>query len=57
MLVVAGLCRLDGGRTLIDSILVDGKLDRHGIYVEPLKRKIVYLYQSHALFPHYESES
>jgi hypothetical protein len=44
MLVVAGLCRLDGERTLIDSILVDGKLDRHGMHVEPLRRKIVYLF-------------
>ncbi len=50
--IVAGICQPDEGEIYIDSILVQGGRGRHRTHVKPSKRKIGYVFQEYALFPH-----
>ena len=50
--IVAGLWRPDGGAVIIEGVLVDGKEDGHLIHVSPSRRKVGYVFQDYALFPH-----
>jgi len=50
--VVAGLCRADEGEVLINKTLVDGRQGRRRIRVAPSRRRIGYVFQNYALFPH-----
>ncbi len=50
--IIAGLCRPDEGEVSINNTLVDGRLGRRRIHVKPSKRKIGYVFQNYALFPH-----
>lgn len=50
--IIAGLCQPDEGEVVIDKVLVEGRVGRHRIHVRPAKRKIGYVFQSYALFPH-----
>ncbi len=50
--IVAGICRPDEGEIYIDNILVEGGKGRHRTHVKPYKRKIGYVFQEYALFPH-----
>lgn len=46
--VISGLSRIDKGNIYIDGVLVDGQ----SIHLPPSGRKIGYVFQSAALFPH-----
>jgi ABC-type Fe3+/spermidine/putrescine transport system ATPase subunit len=50
--IIAGLCQPDEGEVFIDKVLVEGRVGRHRIHVKPARRKIGYVFQSYALFPH-----
>jgi ABC-type Fe3+/spermidine/putrescine transport system ATPase subunit len=50
--VVAGLCCPDEGEVLINKVLVDGRVGRREIHVTSSKRKVGYVFQNYALFPH-----
>jgi molybdopterin-binding protein len=50
--IVAGLWRPDEGTVLIEDVLVDGKEDGHLVHVSPSRRKVGYVFQEYALFPH-----
>ena len=50
--IIAGLCQPDEGEVFIDKVLVDGRLGRRRIHVMPARRKIGYVFQNYALFPH-----
>jgi ABC-type Fe3+/spermidine/putrescine transport system ATPase subunit len=50
--VIAGLCRPDEGTVLIDGVLMDGTDGKHSVHVYPSDRKIGYVFQDYALFPH-----
>ncbi|MBS7622575.1 ABC transporter ATP-binding protein [Candidatus Bathyarchaeota archaeon] len=50
--VVAGLCYPDEGEVQINNVIVDGWEGRRRIHVRPSKRKVGYVFQNYALFPH-----
>jgi molybdopterin-binding protein len=50
--VVAGLCQPDEGTVLLDNVLVDGRPKRRLVHVNPAERKVGYVFQEYALFPH-----
>jgi len=50
--IIAGLCQPDEGEVFIDKVLVDGCVGRRRIHVMPARRKIGYVFQNYALFPH-----
>lgn len=50
--VVAGLCCPDEGEVFINKVLVDGRMGRRKIHLTPSKRRIGYVFQNYALFPH-----
>ena len=50
--VVAGLCRPDEGSVFINDVLMDGRESNHLIHVIPSERKVGYVFQDYALFPH-----
>jgi ABC-type Fe3+/spermidine/putrescine transport system ATPase subunit len=50
--VVAGLCRPDEGSVALDNALVDGRKGGHLVHVSPCDRKVGYVFQEYALFPH-----
>jgi len=49
---VAGLCCPDEGEVLINKVLVDGRVGRRKIHITPSKRRVGYVFQNYALFPH-----
>jgi len=50
--IVAGLRQPDEGEVFLDKVLVDGHVGRRRIHVMPARRKIGYVFQNYALFPH-----
>jgi len=50
--VIAGLCRPDEGTVFINDVLMDGMNGKHSVHVYPSDRKIGYVFQDYALFPH-----
>ena len=50
--VVAGLCLPNGGTVLINDVLMDGRTGNRVVHVNPSERKIGYVFQDYALFPH-----
>jgi len=50
--IVAGLLRPDEGTVTIGDVLVDGRNGKHMVHVNPSERKIGYVFQDYALFPH-----
>ncbi|MEM2941928.1 MAG: ABC transporter ATP-binding protein [Candidatus Bathyarchaeia archaeon] len=50
--VIAGLCYPDEGEVQINNVIVDGWKGRRRIHVKPSKRRIGYVFQNYALFPH-----
>jgi len=50
--IVAGLCSPDGGTVLINDVLMDGRSGNRLVHVNPSERKIGYVFQDYALFPH-----
>ena len=50
--IVAGLCPPDEGTVLINNVLMDGRAGNHLVHVNPSERKIGYVFQDYALFPH-----
>jgi len=50
--VIAGLIRPDGGTVIIDDVLVDGTSEGRRVRINPSERKVGYVFQDYALFPH-----
>jgi len=50
--IIAGLCSPDDGEVFINNVLVEGKIGRRRVHVKPSKRRIGYVFQNCALFPH-----
>ena len=50
--VVAGLCRPDEGTVVLDNVLVDGRPGGRLVHANPSERKVGYVFQEYALFPH-----
>jgi molybdopterin-binding protein len=50
--IIAGLCLPDEGTVVIDNALVDGKHGKHVVHANPSARKVGYVFQDYALFPH-----
>ena len=50
--VVAGLSPPDEGTVLINDVIMDGQDGRRTVHVNPSERKIGYVFQDYALFPH-----
>ena len=50
--VVAGLCGPDEGSVFINDVLMDGKERNRLVHVRPSERKVGYVFQDYALFPH-----
>lgn len=50
--VVAGLWRPDRGTVIIEDVVVDGKEGERLVHASPSQRKVGYVFQDYALFPH-----
>jgi ABC-type Fe3+/spermidine/putrescine transport system ATPase subunit len=50
--VVAGLCPPDEGTVWINDVLMDGRTGTRLVHVDPSDRRIGYVFQDYALFPH-----
>jgi len=50
--IIAGLCQPDEGTVLINQVLVEGRSGSQRIHVRPADRRIGYVFQDYALFPH-----
>ena len=50
--VIAGLCSPDEGTVLINRVLVEGRSGSQRVHVRPADRRIGYVFQDYALFPH-----
>jgi ABC-type Fe3+/spermidine/putrescine transport system ATPase subunit len=50
--LISGLQKPDAGQITIDNVLVDGKLGGRFVHLAPCDRKIGYVFQTAALFPH-----
>jgi ABC-type Fe3+/spermidine/putrescine transport system ATPase subunit len=50
--IIAGLSQPDEGTVLIDNALVDGRIGERIVHVTPSERKVGYVFQDYALFPH-----
>ena len=50
--ILAGLCQPDSGSVTINGVLVDQKNGKRLVHVDPSKRKVGYVFQDYALFPH-----
>jgi ABC-type Fe3+/spermidine/putrescine transport system ATPase subunit len=50
--VLAGLSRPDAGAVLINGVMMDGRAGNRLVHVNPSGRKIGYMFQEYALFPH-----
>jgi len=50
--IIAGLSQPDEGTVLIDNALVDGQVGKRVVHVNPSERKVGYVFQDYALFPH-----
>ena len=50
--VVAGLCRPDKGTVVLDNVLVDGRAEGRLVHANPSERRVGYVFQEYALFPH-----
>jgi ABC-type Fe3+/spermidine/putrescine transport system ATPase subunit len=50
--IIAGLSHADGGTVTIGNEVVEGRLNGRFVHVDPSKRKVGYVFQDYALFPH-----
>ncbi len=50
--IVAGLCQPDAGTVVLDDVVVEGSSDGRLVHVNPSERKVGYVFQDYALFPH-----
>jgi ABC-type Fe3+/spermidine/putrescine transport system ATPase subunit len=50
--IIAGLCQPEEGRVFINDVLMDGRNGKRLVHVNPSERKIGYVFQDYALFPH-----
>jgi ABC-type Fe3+/spermidine/putrescine transport system ATPase subunit len=50
--VVSGLCLPDEGTVWINDVLMDGRTGNRLVHVDPSDRRIGYVFQDYALFPH-----
>jgi molybdopterin-binding protein len=50
--IVAGLCQPDEGKVILDNVLVEGRSSGRLVHVSPSERKVGYVFQEYALFPH-----
>jgi molybdopterin-binding protein len=50
--IVAGLCQPDEGSVVIDDVLFNGMDGKRLVHVNPSERKVGYVFQEYALFPH-----
>jgi molybdopterin-binding protein len=50
--VIAGLCQPDEGTVLINQVLVEGRSRGQRVHIRPADRRIGYVFQDYALFPH-----
>ena len=50
--IISGLARPDEGNIYIDGQLINGKKGTKKVYVKPSERKVGYVFQTVALFPH-----
>jgi ABC-type Fe3+/spermidine/putrescine transport system ATPase subunit len=50
--IVAGLCQPEEGTVFINDTLMDGRSGKRLVHVSPSERKIGYVFQDYALFPH-----
>lgn len=50
--IVAGLCQPDDGTVVLDEVLVEGRSSARLVHASPSERKIGYVFQEYALFPH-----
>ncbi len=50
--LISGLQKPDGGNITIDNVRVDGRLGGRTVHLPPCDRKIGYVFQTTALFPH-----
>ena len=50
--IIAGLCRPDEGSVHINDVLMDGREGNRVVHVSPFERKVGYVFQEYALFPH-----
>jgi ABC-type Fe3+/spermidine/putrescine transport system ATPase subunit len=50
--IIAGLSRPDEGSVYINDVLMDGREGNRVVHVSPSERKVGYVFQEYALFPH-----
>jgi ABC-type Fe3+/spermidine/putrescine transport system ATPase subunit len=50
--IISGLTKLDEGKIYIDGVLICGKKGSKNIFCNPFERKVGYVFQNTALFPH-----
>ena len=50
--IISGLSKPDDGRVILNGVLVGGKRDGKTVHVLPCDRKVGYVFQASALFPH-----
>ncbi|HTY75549.1 MAG TPA: ABC transporter ATP-binding protein [Candidatus Nanoarchaeia archaeon] len=50
--VISGLAKPDEGKIYVDNVLVNGKAGTKIVHVKPSERKVGYVFQTVALFPH-----
>ncbi len=50
--IISGLSRPDKGNVIIDDVFIDGQFEGKTVHVPPSARKVGYVFQTTALFPH-----
>ena len=50
--IIAGLCQPEAGWVFINDVLMDGRNGKHLVHVNSSERRIGYVFQDYALFPH-----
>ena len=50
--IISGLSRPDKGEVIIDGVLIDGQFMGKTVHIHPSARKVGYVFQTTALFPH-----
>lgn len=50
--IIAGLCHADDGTVMIGNEIVEGRVNGRFVQVDPSRRRVGYVFQDYALFPH-----